>query len=115
MINGMSFNFFWLMPLVCIGIFIIRKVLLRGREPKSENKISLPKREQPRFERTPSVEMPEELKQAGRQVLDGLDWEIRLLEKQHLEATNSKGRQEIIENLKRKREEYQATVERFKS
>ena len=114
MMNGMSFNFFWIIPLVCIGVFVIRKLLFKGRDQQGEKDASLPQNgNRSSFNKSTSAQIPEELKQAGRQVLENLDWEIRLLEKQRLEATDSKERQEIEENLTRKKEEYRATVERL--
>ena len=46
-------------------------------------------------------------------MLENLDWEIRLLEKQRIEATDSKERRKIEENITRKKEEYRTTVERL--
>lgn len=114
MMSGISFNFFWIIPLVCVGIFVIRKFLLKGGEVRREEESSLPKQEnRSSFDKKSSAHIPKELRQAGQRVLDGLDWEIRLLEKQHMEATDSKERRVIEENLKRKKEEYRATVERL--
>ncbi len=115
MMHGMFFRFFWIFPLVCIAIFLIRTFLVKRRRLSDSAKVSsLPEKEkQTPSGKIPSGTIPEELKQAGQQVLENLDWEIRFLEKQLLETENSKERQEIEEKLKRKREEYHATVDRL--
>jgi hypothetical protein len=59
------------------------------------------------------TQVPEELKQAGQQVLDSLDWDIRLLEKELATATDTKNRREIETELQQKRDEYQTTVNRL--
>ena len=75
---------------------------------------SLPEKEkQAPSGKIPSGKIPEELKEAGQQVLENLDWEIRFLEKQRVEVENPQEREKIEAELKRKREEYQATVDRL--
>ena len=60
-----------------------------------------------------SGQIPEELKQAGQQVLEGLDWEIRFLEQQFSEASDSKERKDLEEALRSKREEYHSVIDRL--
>ena len=111
--DGIPFNFFWIIPAAVVGLFFIRKFLIR-RRLRGERETSLLRNEnQPAFKKKSSAQIPEELKAAGRQVLDNLDWEIRMLEKQRLETTDSKVRKDIEKDLKRKKEEHSATVERF--
>jgi hypothetical protein len=57
--------------------------------------------------------IPEALKQAGQQVLENLDWEIRLLERQQTIVSDSKERQALKQELQQKRVEYQATIDRL--
>lgn len=111
--NGMSFSFFWIVPLVCIGFFVIRKFVFKGRAQQGDRNALSGKENPPSFSKSTSANIPEELKQAGQQVLENLDWEIRLLEKQRIEATDSKERRKIEENITRKKEEYRTTVERL--
>ena len=110
----MFFRFFWIFPLVGMGIFLILVFLVVRRLLGSAKQSSLPEQEQHRpSQKLPSGKIPEELKEAGQQVLENLDWEIRLLEKQRVEVENPKERKNIEEELRRKREEYQATVDRL--
>ena len=104
--NEMSNNFFWIVPLICMGCFAVVRIILKNRNRPID------KQAQPVGKN--AAQIPEELKKAGQQVLDNLDWEIRLLEKQRIEATDDK-RKEIEANLKRKKEEYQATIDRLES
>jgi hypothetical protein len=60
-----------------------------------------------------SGSIPEALKQAGQQVLEGLDWEIRFWERQQAAIDDPGKRQEIEKELQRKRDEYQTTVNRL--
>ena len=60
-----------------------------------------------------SGKIPEELKRAGQQTLDNLDWDIRFLEKQCFEVSDPKERKNLEEKLRRKREEYHSVVERL--
>jgi hypothetical protein len=54
---------------------------------------SLPEKESRNSaEKGASGSIPEELKQAGRQILESLDWEIRFLERQRAEIHESKKR-----------------------
>ena len=111
MMNGMPVNLFWIVPLLCMGFVVVMR-LLRSRDSRTRQ--SIPEKEtQPSVEKTPSAQIPEELKKAGQQVLENLDWEIRLLEKQLLDVKDRKERQQIEKNLKRKKEEHKTTVERL--
>lgn len=114
MMPWMPLKFFWIMPLMCIAMFLIRTFWFRRRLPGFARMAHLPERE----EQTTSGKMssgpiPEELKQAGQQVLESLDWEIRLLEGQITAIDDPKKRQEIEKELRRKRDEYQTTVNRL--
>ena len=109
------FRFFWIFPLLFLAIFLIRTFLVKRRRLSGSAKVSsLPeKEEQTSSGKIPSGKIPEELKEAGRQVLENLDWEIRFLEKQRVEVENPQEKKKIEADLKRKREEYQATVDRL--
>ena len=110
----MFFRFFWIFPLVLIVIFLIRTLVKRRRLSDSAKVSSLPEKEKETPSgKIPSGKIPEELKEAGRQVLENLDWEIRFLEKQRVEVENPQEKKKIEADLKRKREEYQATVDRL--
>ena len=63
--------------------------------------------------KTSSGRIPEELKRAGQQIVDNLDWEIRFLEQQRSEVSNPKERKNLEEELRSKREEYHSVVERL--
>ena len=60
-----------------------------------------------------SGKIPEELKKAGQQILDNLDWDIRFLEKQCLDVSDPKERKNLEEALRSKREEYHSVLERL--
>ena len=60
-----------------------------------------------------SERIPEELKRAGQQIVDNLDWEIRFLEQQCSEVSDPKERKKIEGELRRKREEYHSVVKRL--
>ncbi|MGK5093192.1 hypothetical protein WDW89_14400 [Deltaproteobacteria bacterium TL4] len=110
----MHFKFFWIILLVCFGVILLRKFLNRQLKLSSPKESSFPEEDTPTsFKNKASGKIPEELKQAGLRVLDSLDWDIRFLEKQRLEATDPKKRQELDAQLNRKREEYHATAERL--
>jgi hypothetical protein len=114
MMHGMPFRFFWIIPLAFLAIFLIRTFLFKRGKLRSAQESTLPKEDhQTTSKKTLSGPIPDELRQAGQQVLENLDWEIRLLEKQRLEAADTQARQEIEEKLKRKREEYHATADRL--
>ncbi len=57
--------------------------------------------------------MPEEILQAGQDVLENLDWEIRFLEKQRLSTHEPEELAKIEADLKRKKADYRAVVERL--
>ncbi|MCF6335817.1 MAG: hypothetical protein L3J12_08755 [Spirochaetales bacterium] len=57
--------------------------------------------------------IPEEIRQAGQDVLDNLDWEIRLLEKQRLDTDNRKEKEKIELELKGKKADYRSVIERL--
>ena len=120
MMGGMPFKFFWFMPLgffvVFLGLmlFLGRKLLkqgvlqsLLGRSGAANTNAQIASAD------TSSKQIPEELKQAGQQVLDNLDWDIQLLEKELATVTDTKKRREIEADLQQKRNEYQATVARL--
>ncbi|MBF0236555.1 MAG: hypothetical protein HQM12_02520 [SAR324 cluster bacterium] len=110
----MNFRFLWLIPLVFLVILLFRKIFLQSRKLNSPKEQSLPGMDHPTsVKSTSSEKIPEELKQAGLQVLDSLDWDIRFLEKQRLEETDPIKRQELEEKLKQKKAEYHTTVERL--
>jgi hypothetical protein len=60
-----------------------------------------------------SGKIPEELKKAGQQIVDNLDWDIRLLEKQCLDVSDPKERKNLEEELRSKREEYRSVIDRL--
>lgn len=109
-------RFFWIIPLMFFGFFLLRTFLQRrslsGRT--QEHTLSAQK-PQTADEKTVSDKVPEALKEAGLQVLEQLDWDIRFLEKQRLETEDSKERQALDEQLQQKRDEYHATVKRLES
>lgn len=110
----MFFKFFGIFPLVGIGILLALGFLVARRFLGSAKQSSLPEQGQQRpSQKMPSANIPEELKQAGQQVLENLDWEIRFLEKQRLEVDSPEERRDIEAELRRKRDEYQATIERL--
>ena len=60
-----------------------------------------------------SGRIPEELKRAGQQIVDNLDWEIRFLEQQRFEVSDPKERENLEEELKSKQEEYHSVIDRL--
>jgi biopolymer transport protein ExbD len=120
MMGGMPFKFFWMMPMgffvIFLGltIFLVRKLLLKKGtlHPLLESS-SLNNNDRPSSVNTSSEQIPDSLKQAGQQVLENLDWDIRLLEKQFSAETDTSKKQEIEVELKRKKVEYQTTVARL--
>jgi hypothetical protein len=115
MMWGPPMRFFWFMPLLFLVMFMVRAFLFkRGSIPDRAKMPFLPeKKSQTLSEKRSSGSIPEGLKQAGQQVLEGLDWEIRLLERQQATIEDPRKRQEIEEELQRKRDEYQTTVNRL--
>ena len=105
----MIFKMFWIFPLLGMLVFLllayfIFKHLFGG--PLGS----------PPLERKPPQrrgKVPEELKKAGREILDNLDWDIRLLEKRRLDEDDPVEYEKIELELKRKKEEYQTVVERL--
>lgn len=109
-------SLFWIIPLLLLGIFFLRTWLKKRELSGSVNQkssFSTAETQKSVAGKELSGRIPEELKRAGQQVLENLDWEIRFLEKQRLEVTDVKERQEIDEKLTQKREEYHTTVERL--
>lgn len=108
--HGMFFGMFWLVPLVGIGILLFgglwafKYVLGAGKQSFLPGKNSSKK---------PSGTIPKELKEAGQQILENLEWEIRFLEKQRIETEEPQEREEIEKLLRQKKQEYQATVDRL--
>ncbi|MCI0528323.1 MAG: hypothetical protein L0Y56_12860, partial [Nitrospira sp.] len=111
----MFFKLSWIFPLVVIGFFLIMAFLVARRLWGPAEVSSFLKKEKRRklSKEAPSDKIPQALKEAGWQVLENLDWEIRFLEKQCLEVEDPKERKKIQVELKRKREEYRATVDRL--
>jgi len=108
------FQLFWIFPLAIIGFFLIVAFLVARRLLSSTKGLPLPEKEKRKFAgKVPPDKIPGELKEAGRQVLENLDWETRFLERQRLEVKDPKERKKIEEELRHKREEYQATVNRL--
>lgn len=110
----MFFKFFWIFPLVLIGFFLIIVFLIARHLLGSAKKSTFPGTEKQKPSREVfSDKIPKELKEAGRQVLENLEWEIQFLERQRLEVEDPRERKKIEEELRRKREEYQTTVDRL--
>jgi len=60
-----------------------------------------------------TVEVPEELRGKAREMMEGIDWDIRLLEGQ-LEAEKDKEeRKKIQREIEEKRQQYRSIVDRF--
>ncbi len=107
-------RFFGIFPLVGMGIFLIVVFLIIRRVLGPAKQSSFPEQQQQRpSQKIPPGKIPKELKEAGLQVLETLDWEIRFLEKQRLEEENPAAREKIEAELQHKREEYQTTVDRL--
>lgn len=109
-------RFFWIVPLLFFGLFLLRAFLARrkisGRTPQH----TLPTQKLHTVdEKTVSGKVPEALKEAGLQVLEQLDWDIRFLEKQRLETKDPQERQALDKQLQQKRDDYHATVKRLES
>ncbi len=101
-------GFFWIFPLAGFSIFLIM-LFLRGRH--SSSGYTHRRREQ---EKKPvQREVPEEIKKAGVDLLEKLDWEIRFLEKEHLETDDSVETARIERELKEKKADYKAVVDRL--
>ena len=120
MMGGMPFKFFWFMPLgffvVFLGfmLFLGRKLLKKGTlQSLLGTSGATNTNAQTASADTSSKQIPEELKQAGQQVIDNLDWDIQLLEKELATVTDTKKRREIEAELQQKQNEYQATVARL--
>ena len=102
------FRFFPLIAFLWMFFFIGRRVFGQAK------RWSLPEKTPQKLSaKISSGKIPEELKRAGQQTLDNLDWEIRFLEKQGLEVSDPKERKKIEGELRSKREEYFTIVERL--
>jgi hypothetical protein len=120
MMGGMPFKFFWGIPLgffvMFLGLllFVGRKLIKQGvlksllETSGTQNQSTLTASTE-----TSPTQVPEELQQAGKQVIDNLDWDIQLLEKELTTATDTKKSREIEAELQQKRNEYQTTVDRL--
>ncbi len=107
--GGSLFGFFWIFPFLGFAAFLVM-MFLRGRHSSSSH------RDSHYFEKKHTKvqrEIPAEMLKAGRDVLDNLDWEIRLLEKQRLDANSSKEKEKIELELKGKKADYRAVIERL--
>jgi len=102
------FHFFPLMGFLWMFFFIRRRVFRQAKRwslpEKTPRKLSA---------KIPPGRIPEELKKAGQQTLDSLDWEIRFLEKQRFEVSDPKERKNLEEELRSKREEYHSVIDRL--
>ena len=102
------FRFFPLIPFLWMVFFMGRYFLRPAR------RWSLPEMKSHKLSpKISSGKIPEELKKAGQQILDNLDWDIRFLEKHCLEVSDPKERKNLEETLRSKREEYHSVVERL--
>ena len=102
------FRFFPLIPFLWM-VFLMGRWFLRPAR-----RWFLPEKKSQKLPTKSSLgKIPEELKKAGQQVLDNLDWDIRFLEKQSLEVSDPKERKKLEVNLRSKREEYFTIVERL--
>jgi hypothetical protein len=120
MMGGMPFKFFGGIPFGLLVMFLGLLLFVGGKLLKQGALKSLLETSGIPDQNTCSTstevsptQIPEELKQAGQQVLDNLDWDIQLLEKELTTVTDTKKRQKIEANLQQKRGEYQATIERL--
>lgn len=120
MMEGMPFKFFGFMPLrffvVVLGLmlFLGRKLLKQGAlQSFLGTSGAANTNAQTASADMSSTQIPEELERAGQQVLDNLNWDIQLLEKELATVTDTKKRREIEAELQQKRNEHQATVARL--
>lgn len=120
MMGGMPFRFFGFMPMGFFMVFLVSmlflgRILLKKGVLQSLLKTSGVEDTHAQAVRadTSSAQIPEELKQAGQQVLDNLDWDIQLLGKELETVTETKKRRAIEAELQQKRNEYRATVARL--
>ena len=112
-------GFYGIFPVIFIA-FVLMRVFSRGYHPSRHNRHY---RRSSRYveDSQYSVEaepedpkkVPEEMLKAAREVLDKLDWEIRLLERQRFDADSSEEKEKIELEIKRKKDEYRAVVERL--
>ncbi len=107
--GGNFFGLFWIFPLLGFSAFLL-VLFLRGRSSSSARSHSHQVENRKTGEQR---KIPEEIRQAGKDVLDNLDWEIRLLEKQRLDTESSKEREKIEVELKDKKNQYRTVVERL--
>ena len=118
--HAMFFSHFPIFPLIAFlwMMFFMRRFFLKPVKwrsfPKSVKWRSFPETTlQNPSVKIPSGRIPEELKRAGQQIVDNLDWDIRFLEKQCLEVSDPKERKDLEEVLRSKREEYHSVIDRL--
>jgi len=109
----MFFNLFWLVLLLAVGILAGLAGIAIKRLSGSPRTTSLSENSPLPGKAPTGGKLPEEFKKSGAQILEQLDWDIRFLEKQRLEANVPAERRRLDEELKVKREEYQTVVERL--
>jgi len=102
------FHFFPLIPFLLMVFFIGRRIF---RPPKMRS-FPVPTRRK-LSAKISSGKIPEELKRAGQQIVDSLDWEIRFLEKQRFELSDPKEQKNLEEELRSKQEEYHSVIDRL--
>ncbi len=119
LMHGGGFYGFGLFPVILIAI-VLRRVVFRGyhssrhsRHYRRSSRYVEDSRYSGEPERKAPKKVPEEMLKAAREVLDKLDWEIRLLERQRLDADSLEEREKIELDIKQKKDEYRAVVERL--
>ena len=97
--------------LVLILLFVIKRFLQSyNRQASSDGSRS---RKVTFARQSKTVEVPEELRGKAREMMEGIDWDIRLLEGQ-LEAEKDKEeRKKIQREIEEKRQQYRSIVDRF--
>ena len=118
--QAMVFSHFPIFPLIAFlwMVFFMGRCFLRPARrrffPKPGKWRAFPETTAQNLSAKISAErIPDELKRAGQQIADNLDWEIRFLEQQCSGLSDPKERKTIEEDLRRKREEYVTIVERL--
>jgi hypothetical protein len=114
MMAWMPVRIFWLIPIIWMIMFFVRALRSKQYGSGCVWMRAFPQsKPSPHPKETSQHAIPEALKQAGQQVLENLDWEIRLLERQQTIVSDSKERQALKQELQQKRVEYQATIDRL--
>lgn len=117
-----GFGFFGFVPVLFI-VFIFARIFLRGGRssyhrgrfrPRTHRFFEEKDKQEPELKEPKEYkELPKEMLEAAREVLDKLDWEIRLLERQRLDTGSAEERSKIDLELKKKKDEYRAVVEKL--